>query len=437
MNYHQNKRGIAMETLSIILRNQPKTRIVINRKTGIFESSKASRIPYDTLDPLEDILVESALSELKSQTRRTVQQKKNQYMPEKWNRTPWNEQELQENFDESIYEQQLTQRLGQDKLTQRPPLEWISQKEATEIFQVQNDAINSAIQSGKLKVLQRAKTQQMLIYLDDAFSQLVYPDSRNTPEEKLHQIKKEMRTLNPKLKPQSYKKWILPRALIETLWPKSISKKLIRAVLARKDVNENIFKLFRNIAGLKRENHPSPYDDLDVSYYNTLWVRLRTLNLGKPPLRYFTIEEAAFYLRLEIVILLLAVHSGDLTPMKTDEGHQWIFEKKHLLAYAGPSSNPITANENTIKAPRWVAEEFHTEFTGSVPPDSELRMYMSEEDIKCEEMKLKDSLVQLATVSFLFRGKSLFLFNQLQDPKIGPTLVPGVLRSIETYIPKL
>ena len=426
-----------METLSIILRNQPKTRIVINRKTGIFESSKASRIPYDTLDPLEDILVESALSELKSQTRRTVQQKKNQYMPEKWNRTPWNEQELQENFDESIYEQQLTQRLGQDKLTQRPPLEWISQKEATEIFQVQNDAINSAIQSGKLKVLQRAKTQQMLIYLDDAFSQLVYPDSRNTPEEKLHQIKKEMRTLNPKLKPQSYKKWILPRALIETLWPKSISKKLIRAVLARKDVNENIFKLFRNIAGLKRENHPSPYDDLDVSYYNTLWVRLRTLNLGKPPLRYFTIEEAAFYLRLEIVILLLAVHSGDLTPMKTDEGHQWIFEKKHLLAYAGPSSNPITANENTKKTPRWVAEEFHTEFTGSVPPDSELRMYMSEEDIKCEEMKLKDSLVQLATVSFLFRGKKLFLFNQLQDPKIGPTLIPGVLRSIETYIPKL
>ena len=426
-----------METLSIILRNQPKTRIVINRKTGIFESSKASRIPYDTLDPLEDILVESALSELKSQTRRTVQQKKNQYMPEKWNRTPWNEQELQENFDESIYEQQLTQRLGQDKLTQRPPLEWISQKEATEIFQVQNDAINSAIQSGKLKVLQRAKTQQMLIYLDDAFSQLVYPDSRNTPEEKLHQIKKEMRTLNPKLKPQSYKKWILPRALIETLWPKSISKKLIRAVLARKDVNENIFKLFRNIAGLKRENHPSPYDDLDVSYYNTLWVRLRTLNLGKPPLRYFTIEEAAFYLRLEIVILLLAVHSGDLTPMKTDEGHQWIFEKKHLLAYAGPSSNPITANENTKKTPRWVAEEFHTEFTGSVPPDSELRMYMSEEDIKCEEMKLRDSLVQLATVSFLFRGKKLFLFNQLQDPKIGPTLIPGVLRSIETYIPKL
>ena len=124
-----------METLSIILRLQPKTRIIFNRKTRIFESSKARRIPYETLEPLNDILVESALSELKRQTRRTVQQKKNQYMPEKWNLTPWNEQELQENFDECIYEQQLTQRLGQGKLTQSPPLEWIDQKDATEIFQ--------------------------------------------------------------------------------------------------------------------------------------------------------------------------------------------------------------------------------------------------------------------------------------------------------------
>ena len=426
-----------METLSIILRLQPKTRIGFNRKTRIFESSKARRIPYETLEPLNDILVESALSELKRQTRRTGQQKKNQYMPEKWNRTPWNEQELQENFDECIYEQQLTQRLGSDKLTQRPQLEWISQKEATQIFEVQNEAINSAIRAGKLKVLPGTKTQRMLIYLDDAFSQLAYPDSRNTPEEKLHQIKKEIKNLNPKLKPQSYKKWVLPRAWIENLWPKSISKKFITAVLARKDVNENVYKLFRKIVGLKRENHPSPYDDLDVSYYNALWVRSRTINLGKPPLRYFTIEEAAFYLRLKVLTLIMAVHSGDLTPMKTDVGHQWIFEKKHLLAYAGPSSNPITANENTKKTLRWVAEEFQLEFTGTVPSDSESRIYMSEEDIKCEEMKLKDSLVQLATESFLFRAKKLFLFNQLQYPKIYPILTPNVLRSIETYIPKL
>jgi len=126
-----------------------------------------------------------------------------------------------------------------------------------------------------------------------------------------------------------------------------------------------------------------------------------------------------------------------LTPMKTDVGHHWIFEKKHLLAYAGPSSNPITANENTKKTLRWVAEEFQLEFTGTVPSDSESRIYMSEEDIKCEEMKLKDSLVQLATESFLFRAKKLFLFNQLQYPKIYPILTPNVLRSIETYIPKL
>jgi hypothetical protein len=426
-----------METLSIILRLQPKTRIVFNRKTGIFESSKARRIPYDTLEPLNDIQVESALSELKRQTRRTGQQGKNQYMPEKWNRTPWDAQELQENFDECIYEQQLTQRLGQGKLTQRSPIEWISQKEATDIFHVQNEAINSAIRAGKLKVLQGAKTQQMLIYLDDAFSQLVYPDSRNTPEEKLHQIKKEMRILNPKLKPQSYKKWILPRALIETLWPKSISKKFITAVLARKDVNENVYKLFRNIAGLKRENYPSPYDDMDASFYSALWVRSRTINLGKPPLRYFTIEEAAFYLRLEVLNIIMAVHSGDLTPMKTDVGNECIFEKKHLLAYAGPSSNPITANENSKKTLRWVEQEFHAEFTGTVPPDSESRMYMSEEDIKCERMKLEESLVQLPSVSFLFRAKKLFLFNQLQYPKIDPTLIPSVLRSIETYIPEL
>jgi len=426
-----------VETLSIILRLQPKTRIVFNRKSGIFESSKARRIPYDTLEPLDDIQVESALSEHKRQTRRTVQQKNNQYMPEKWSRTPWNEQELQENFDECIYEQQLTQRLGQDKLTQRPPLEWINQKEATEIFQVQHEAINSAIQAGRLKVLQGTKTQQMLIYLDDAFSNLAYPDSRNTPEEKLHQIKKEIKFLNSELKPQSYKKWILPRALIETLWPKIISNKFILAVHAPRDVNKKICKLFRNIAGLKRENHPSAYDDMDVSFYNALWIRSRTINLGKPPLRYFTIEEAAFYLRLKVLTLIMAVHSGELTPMKTDVGNQCIFEKKQLLAYAAPSSNPITANENTKKTLRWLEKEFQPEFTGTVPPDSESRMYMSEGDIKCEKVKIRESLVQLASVSFLFRAKKLFLFIQLQDPKIGPNLVPSVLRSIEPYTPKL
>jgi len=426
-----------METLSIILRLQPKTRIGFNRKTRIFESSKARRIPYETLEPLNDILVESALSELKRQTRRTGQQKKNQYMPEKWNRTPWNEQELQENFDECIYEQQLTQRLGSDKSTQRPLLEWVNQKEATDIFQVQNEAINSAIRAGKLKVLQRTKDQQMLIYLDDAFSQLVYPDSRNTPDEKLLQIKKKIKFLNSELKPQNYKKWILPRSLIETLWSKSTSKKFIIAVHAPRDVNKKICKLFRNIAGLKRENHPSAYDDMDVSFYSALWIRSRTINLGKPPLRYFTIEEAAFYLRLKVLTLIMAVHSGELTPMKTDVGNQCIFEKKQLLAYAAPSSNPITANENTKKTLRWLEKEFQPEFTGTVPPDSESRMYMSEGDIKCEKVKIRESLVQLASVSFLFRAKKLFLFIQLQDPKIGPNLVPSVLRSIEPYTPKL
>jgi len=420
-----------MESLNNILRKQPKTRIVFNQKTGKFENFKAKRIPYEDMEPLDEIQVESALSELNRRTRRSDRQKKNQYLPENWNRIPWNEQEFQENFDECIYEQQLTQRLDPGKLTQKPPLEWISEKEATEIFKVNKEAVNCEIREGRLKVLQSAKTSQLLIYLDDAFFQMVFPNSKKTPEEKLHFIQKELKILDPKLKPQNYIKWILPRDLMKRPWPDLDSEKVGRAVLAWGDFNENVFKLFKKISEQDKENSHLEYDDMDVNCIDTLWIRSITINLGTPPLRYFTIEEAAFYLRLEVLNLITAVHFGDLTPMKTGVGEHTIFEKEQLLAYAGPSSDPITAIENSKKTLRWVDEEFRAEFTGTVLPDSESRMFMSEEDIIAERKKIKESFVLLSEVSVSHRAQNLFFFNQLFNPNIKCLSIPQVLRNIK------
>lgn len=420
-----------METLNNILRKQPKTRIVFNRKTGNYENFKAKRIPYEDMEPLDEIQVESALSELHRRTRRTDRQKKNQYLPENWNRIPWNEQEFQENFDECIYEQQLTQRLDSAKLTQKPPLEWVTQKEATELFKVSKEALNREIREGGLKVLQSAKTSQLLIYLDDAFFQMVFPNSRKTPEEKLHIIQKELKILDPKLKPRNYIKWILPHDLMKRPWPDLDSEKVGRAVLACGDFNENVLKLFRKISERDKENSHLQYNDMDVNCIDTLWIRSITINLGKPPLRYFTIEEAAFYLRFGVLNLITAVHYGDLTPMKTGVGEHTIFEKEQLLAYAGPSSDPITATENSKKTLKWVDEEFRAEFTGTVLPETESRMFMSEEDIIAERKKIKESFALLSEVSFAHRAQNLFFFNQLLHPNLQSPPIPMGLRNIK------
>lgn len=420
-----------METLNNILRIQPKTRIMYDRKTRRFGNRKAWRIPYEDREPLDNTLVESTLSELRRRTRRVTQPRKNQYMPSLWTRCVLNPHEQQEHFDECIYEQQLTQRLGPEVLTQQPPLEWISEKEASSLLQVNFDAVQRSIQEGRLKVLQRAAGQQMLIYLDQVLFDLAFPKSNKSQEQKSLRIQEKLSLLRAEIHSAKYEEWILAPVLIERIWPEIFVEKHARACLVRKEVAKEIFNTFRNIAALERGNYPVPYINLDDSYFNTLLSRADSIYLGKPPLRFFTTEEAAFYLRTKKQTIIDAIGSGELTPMKTGVGKQYIFEKQQLLAYAGPSSNPITATDSTEKILRWVAKEFHAEFTAMIPPEAESRMFMSEIDIECERKKIKESFILLTEVSFPHRAQNLFFFNQLLHPNIQYPPTPMALRGIK------
>jgi len=111
-----------MEKLNSILRIQPKTTRVLNRKTRKYDIFKAKRIHYENREPLDEIQVETKLSDLERKTRQNKLLVKNQYMPDKWSVGGYDPKEFQENFDECIIYQQLVQRVGPGFLTQDPPL---------------------------------------------------------------------------------------------------------------------------------------------------------------------------------------------------------------------------------------------------------------------------------------------------------------------------
>ena len=422
-----------MESLYNILRIQPKTRIKFNPKTRCTESIKAKRIHYEKWEPLDNIEVESTLSELERRTRSNDHFRKNQYMPEKWSNGGHNARERQENFDECIYEQQLTQRLGPGTYTQEPPLEWISLQEALLVFHVKEETVRLWIEEEKLKVLHHAKYHLILIHIDESFFKLFFPNYSKTSKEKMRFLYRKLNSVNPDIKPQKYEKWFLPRVITEITWPKLFSKKFLRLELANKEYDSRLFKQHRSIANVEEENFPAPYHDLDVNYFRLLLERSIVMYLGKPTLRYFTTQEAAWYLRISEQTLINAVKSEELTPMKTDQGEHYIFEKKQLLAFAGPSSNPIMADESTRKTLAWLAAEFQADFSGTIPPDAESRVFMSEEDLARERKKLKKSFIRLSEVSFLFRVQNLYFFNWLLYPKVNAYRQLKVLKDIEIY----
>ena len=420
-----------MESLKYILRIQPKTRIKFNPKTRWTESIKAQRIHYEKWEPLDNIEVESTLSELERTTRSNDHFRKNQYMPKKWSNGGRNARERQENFDECIYEQQLTQRLGPGTYTQEPPLEWISLQEALLVFHVKEETVRLWIDEEKLKVLHHAKDHLILIYIDESFFKLFFPNSSKTSKEKMRFLYRKLNSVNPDIKPQKYEKWFLPNVIIEIVWPEHFSDKFLRLQLANKEFDSKIFHQYRSIANVEKENFPAPYLNLDVDYFNALWERSTLMYLGKPALRYFTTQEAAWYLRTNEQTLINAVKSEELTPMKTDLGEHYIFEKKQLLVFAGPSSNPITTDESTQKTLAWLAAEFQADFSGTIPPDAESRDFMSESDLVRERKKLKKSFIRLSEVSFLYRVQNLYFFNWLFNPELKYFKVPKVIKEMD------
>lgn len=125
-----------MEDLNKILRIQPKTLLQFNKEHRYPFFGKADRIDYESMEPFDEIQVETTLSELKRLKHLHWRNHQDQYLPANWVNTYSNWPEIQEHFDEVLYEQQLIQRLGRGILTQRPELEWVKLQEATDIFQV-------------------------------------------------------------------------------------------------------------------------------------------------------------------------------------------------------------------------------------------------------------------------------------------------------------
>ncbi|MBT4130689.1 MAG: hypothetical protein HOD43_04695 [Candidatus Marinimicrobia bacterium] len=422
-----------MEKLNSILRIQPKTTRVLNRKTRKYDIFKAKRIHYENREPLDEIQVETKLSDLERKTRQNKLLVKNQYMPDKWSVGGYDPKEFQENFDECIIYQQLVQRVGPGFLTQEPPLEWISLQEAMELCQVNEGEVNRWIDEGDLKVLQSEGSQHKLIYLDKDFYKLAFPKALKTPAENLRIIQTRMRSLKFKPSPRSYRKWVLPHSIVENLWQEVYSDLYSRSVLSREEDNKAFIETVMNVAEVELKNFPSPYLNEDISYYNVLLVRAKSICLGKPTLRYFTTEEAAYYLRMSEYMLISDVNSGVLTPMKTDSSEHYIFEKQQLLAYAGPSSNPITANERSRETLAWVNKEFQPEFYGTIPPDAGSRVYLSKEDLKRERKKIIKAFVKLSSLSLQYREQNLIYFNQLLYPLAQEQKALEVLATFEKY----
>ncbi|NQU65963.1 MAG: hypothetical protein HQ517_17005, partial [SAR324 cluster bacterium] len=221
----------------------------------------------------------------------------------------------------------------------------------------------------------------------------------------------------------------------ERNWTKISAKKKARANLVTMEANANSFNFARNIAEVEMKNFPVPYRDSDEDYFRTLLVRSKIIHLGKPTLRYFTTEEAAWYLRIPAQVLRAAVISGALTALKTDMGQYYVFEKEQLLGFAGPSNNPLTMDDSTEKTLAWVAAEFQAEFYGNIPPDAASRDFMPKEDLMLEIKKLKQAFIRLSEVSFAHRAQNLTFFNQLLYPKFKHPKIPKALKNINSFTP--
>lgn len=421
--------------LDEILGIQPKTQLKYDKKERYPYFEKAPPIDYSSMEPFDECHLISTLTELKRLTRISWLSYENQYMPGSWAYGGFGAEEVQQNLDEIIYEQQLTQRVGRGILTQTPPLEWVSLQEASDIYGVNYKVVNRWIREGKLQVLQHKKGHRKLIYLDKSFILVGACFLKGSIEDNYQRVWARIRILFFEAKTGRYRRWKLPPSNIERNYTKLYMGKFIRSQLVRNINNSQNYQLKQSVHEGELKKYPTPSIPEDVYYYNALRSRFKVIHLGRPSLRYFTTEEAAFYLRLSKQAIIKAVATGRLTPMKTDTGKHFIFEKKTLLAFIGPSTNPIHLDEQSIQTLTWVEKNFASEFSGIIPPTSQARSFFTEREILFETWYIKKSFNKLCSVSPTFRAENLHYYNMIFHPEANQYPRPNALRKIARYQP--
>ena len=427
-----------MIDLNKILRTQPKSTFKFDREERSWYLEKPHRIEYESISTLDDIHVETTLTELLRMTRLHWRGHKNQYLTERWNRCGLSPVEFQENFDDTIYEQQLTQRLGRGILTQTPLLEWVTLQEATEIFQVSYKVVNRWIREGKLHALQYKKGYRKLIFIDDSFLAIGLLNPKRSLSDNKHWLSARFRILEYEPTTNRYRKWMLPQASMERDFPHLYADEFIRSLLDTSVDSRHKKGLSMTVAeGELKKKYKTPYITADLDFYRVLRSRSRIRRLGRPPLRYFTTEEAAYYLRLSKLAIIKAVSSGRLTPLKTESGKHFIFEKETLLQFIGPSTNPLDQDKASQKICRWVDSEFKSEYTAKVQPESFTRSFLSERDFLLETYQIEKAYYELCSASLEFRANNLFFYNQLFPPENKETYRSDALLNIARYKPPL
>jgi excisionase family DNA binding protein len=425
-----------MEDMNRIIGIQPKTLLQFNREHGYPFFGKADRIDYESMEPLDEIQVETTLSELKRITRSHWRNHQEQYLPGNWVYMGFTWAEAQEHFDEVVYEQQLLQRLGRGILTQRPELDWVRLQEATEIFQVNYKVVNRLIGEGKLNALQFKKKHRKLIHIDAKFCRVGLEYSSRSEEDNLQYLTSRLKTLNFEPMTGRYRRWRLPPSSIERIYPRIGLNRVTRSCLAM--ILDPSYKhhLAEYVNERELRKYKTPHIKMDYDYFKALKARSKIIYLGRPPLRYFTTEEAAYYCRLSKLAIIKAVSSGRLTPYKTDTGKHFIFEKKDLIKFIGPSTNPLDHNKESRKTIEWVEHQYACEFTSNLEPQSPSRSFLSENEILYESWMIKRAFRKLCSVSLPFRADNLHYHNMLFPKGLKSPFSSRACQDIQRYRPE-
>jgi len=424
------------EIIKQILRNQPKSSFAWDKKKRKHGLEKTDRIDYDRLWPLHEIDEMSALTKLKQSKRYDWRRQADQFLPPSWADFGFKQAEDQEIFDEAVYEQQLTQRVGRGILTQKPRLEWVTLQEASNIFQVNYKVVNRWIREDNLNTLQFKKGHRKLIRLNKRFYDTLMNSRKSSFNEYLMAALEMIAKFGFEPKTERYRHWKLPITDIERLFPSNFTDKQMRSAVVRPGEEAINGDLRREVDEGELKKYQMPYTEFDSIYFDAILARSKAINFGLPPLRYFTTEEAAFYLRLSKLAILKAVDSGRLTPLKTTTGKHFIFEKKDILKFIGPSTDPIHVDEQDKKIFEWVQCEYGDEFSGTVPGNSKSRYFLSKEDKLIEKRKIVKAFNILTEVSFIYRVDNLGCYYQFFYSDVPLPPLSRACMLIQRYNPK-
>jgi excisionase family DNA binding protein len=425
-----------MEDLNKILGIQPKTLLQFNKEHGYPFFGKADRIDYESMEPLDEIQVETTLTELKKLKHLHWRNHQDQYLPANWVYSYCNWSDIQEHFDEVLYEQQLVQRLGRGILTQRPELEWVTLQEATEIFQVNYKVVNRLIREGKLNAVQYKKAHRKLIHIDGKFCNVGLEYSSRSEKDNLQYLLSRLRALYFDPMTKRYRDWRLPLSMIERIYPRMGTNRVIRSCLTMTLHPSYKRHLAEYVNEREIRKYETPHIQMDYDFFSVLKARSRIIHLGHPPLRYFTTEEAAYYCRLSKLAIIKAVSSGRITPYKTDTGKHFIFEKKDLLKFIGPSTNPLDLDQQSRSTIEWVEHQYACEFTSKVQPQSSFRSFLSEKEILYESWMIKRAFGKLCAVSLPFRADNLHFHNMLFPQGLKSPFISRACLDIQRYRPR-